>query len=109
MAEPTFVSIFGENATQDSTTVTLTKADFAAVGLTSGATLRGEQLLVAIIKQAAATLTPAAQAANPDQQITVEQGVTGTVFRNGNTYLQYPYTFNLQKVEPTDTVDPDDF
>lgn len=109
MAEPSFTDIFGATATQDATTVTLTKADFTGVGLTASATNHGEAVLVAILKKAATALTVAAQVANPDQQITIEQGVTGTVIRDGNTYRQYPYTVNLQKLEPADTVDPDDF
>jgi hypothetical protein len=72
MAEPILQDIFGPNATQDDNTLTIAKADLAAVGLTAQANNTGEALLAAIIKLSANTLTGTNQLTNPDQHCVLQ-------------------------------------
>lgn len=111
MAEPTLTEVFGANATQDANTLIISKADLAAVGLTPSATNRAEALLVALIKKWQLALNPTRQNENADIQITIEKGdfSSSIVFRNNASYRQDTYTINLQKVDTSAIVDPDDY
>ncbi|MBE9050651.1 hypothetical protein IQ243_09535 [Nostocales cyanobacterium LEGE 11386] len=44
MAEPTIAQVFGDNATQDTNTITITKADLVSTGLTASANNTAEWL-----------------------------------------------------------------
>ena len=112
MAEPTLTQIFGAGATQTATTLSIAKADLAAVGLTTNATNTAESLFVALLLMAKNNLTPAAQETNPDQSITVAQAdfnFQTLVERNNQTYRQSTYSVNLQKLDTGNTIDPDDY
>ncbi len=112
MPEPTLTAIFGAGATQTATTLSIAKADLAAVGLTATATNSAESLFVALLLLAKAALTPTAQETNPDQSITVAQAdfnFQTLVERNSQTYRQSTYTVNLQKLDTGATIDPDDY
>jgi hypothetical protein len=110
MAEPLLISIFGENATQNATSITIQKSDLQ---MTAAADNRGEQILAAIIQKAAGRLTPAAFEVNTDQSITISPGFSSLIYRtNGTvqeTLLQTQLTINFAKVQPTSGVTPDDY
>ncbi|MBC1242280.1 hypothetical protein GNE10_35350, partial [Nostoc sp. 2RC] len=57
MAEPTLTQVFGANATQDATTITITKADLTGVGLTAASENTAESLFTAIVLKAQTALT----------------------------------------------------
>lgn len=112
MPEPTLQQIFGANAAQTASTLTISKADLAAVNLTASATNTAESLLVAIVLMAKNYLTPSAQESNPDQSITVTEAdfnFQSLVTRNDQTYRQSTYTINLQKLDTGNIIDPDDY
>lgn len=112
MAEPTLTQIFGAAATQSATTLTIAKADLAALGLTATATNTAESLLVALLLKAREVLTPLAAETNPDQSVTVAQAEFNfqtLVIRNNATYRQSSYAINLQKLDAGNIIDPDDY
>lgn len=112
MAEPTLGDIFGAAAAQTATTVTIAKADLAAVGLTASATNTAESLLVAILLKAKLALTLANLETNPDQSVTVAEAdfnFQTLIARNNATYRQSSYSVNLQKLDAGNIIDPDDY
>lgn len=112
MAEPTLTQIFGAGATQTATTLSIAKADLAAVGLTASATNTAESLFVSLLLLAKTTLTTAAQETNANQSITVAEAdfnFQTLVVRNNQTYRQSTYSVNLQKLDTGSTIDPDDY
>lgn len=110
MAEPTLQQIFGASATQTSTQLVITKADF--LSLTAASDNKAEQLFVALLLQAKSILTTTRQATNPEQSITIEEpgfGADSLVQRNDQTFRQKALTINLQKLDTSTTIDPDDY
>jgi hypothetical protein len=110
MAEPTLQQVFGANATQDTTTLTISKADLT--GLTASANNSAESLFVAILLKAKSYLTATNYEANIDQSITIETpgfNAQSLVTRNNVQYRQYSETVNLYKVDSSSAIDPDDF
>jgi hypothetical protein len=109
MAEPTLAQVFGSNAVQDANTLTISKADLTAVGLTISADNTAESLLVALLKIWQLQLTEANQESNPEQGITIEAGFPTFVSRNNQQYRQDSKTINIQKIDTSTDVDPDDY
>lgn len=109
MAEPTLVQIFGDNATQDSDYLTISKADLAAIGLTASSSNTAESLFVALMLKAATYLTETNQTTNNDIQVTISEGFGSLVTRNNQSYRQYQYTIEMQKLDTTTAVNPADF
>lgn len=111
MAEPTLTAVFGAGATQNATTLTIAKADLAAVGLTAGATNTAESLLASIVLLARVQLTEANFTTNPDQSITVLSGFDSIVQRddgagNFSNVRQAQLNVNLHQPD-TFVIDPD--
>lgn len=109
MPEPTLEQVFGAGTTQTATTVTILKSNLSAVGLTASATNKAESLFVALFLKAKQYLNSANQESNVDIQVTLEDSFPSIVFRNNRNYRQFTYNVNLQKVEPTIVIDPDDY
>lgn len=112
MAEPTLQQVFGTNATQTSTTLTITKADLASVGLTANANNTAESLFVALVLFAKNSLTTANQENNPDQSITVTESsfnFESFADRNNTRYVQNTYEVNLQKIYAGSNIIPNDY
>jgi hypothetical protein len=112
MAEPTLIQVFGANAVQDATTITITKADL--VGLTPSANNTAEALLTGILKTAAVNLTDANREANIDQSVFVDLSQTPsfTTRVNGNTtetYIRNTISVELDKAYGVNEIDPDDY
>lgn len=108
MAEPTLAALFGANATQDATTITILKADLAATGLTPDAANKAESLLLAIFLHAKQALTPESLDTNLDQSISIEDPTRSTDRRGDNDYLQQTYQINVQKIDISAAIGPDD-
>ncbi|MCC5626858.1 hypothetical protein LC613_01085 [Nostoc sphaeroides CHAB 2801] len=110
MAEPTLIQVFGAGATQNATTLTISKTDLATTGLTASTTNTAESLIAAITLLAANYLNDTNQTTNADIQVTiVDSGFPQIVTRNNQQYRQTTYNVNFQKVDNTSTLDPDDF
>ncbi|MEA5516208.1 hypothetical protein [Nodularia sp. UHCC 0506] len=109
--EPTLQAVFGANAVQDATTITLTKADFAALGFVSSADNTAESIFAAIVLNAKPQLTQAGFEANIDQSIVIEnsfpnitnRGVSAAEYRND------PLTINLWKPSTGTVLNPMDY
>lgn len=109
MAEPTLQQVFGANATQTATTLTITKADLSAVGLTQNANNTAESLFVGLLLLAKSYLTDASLNSNPDQSISIVDSFDSLVTRGTNQYRQKTYSVNLQKLDAASGIDPDDY
>jgi hypothetical protein len=109
MAEPTLQQVFGANATQDSSYLTIYKSDLT--GLVPSSDNTAESLLVALVLQAMTELNPTKQETNVDIQVTLEKSFGGDsiVTRNNQSYRQYSYDLKLQKLDTSTTVNPSDF
>lgn len=109
MAEPTLAFIFGATATQDTTTLTIHKADLT--GLTATANNTAESLLAAIIAFAENSLTEANQTNNPDQSIIISDSFGGDsiVSRNNTNYRRKSKTITFDKVDSGANFNPNDY
>lgn len=109
MAEPTLSAIFGAAAVQTADSLTIAKADLAAVGLTPAAENKAEALFTAIVKQAEATLTASNQELNIDQSIVIEDGFPSLIEKNNQAYRRNQKTINFDKLDTQAGIDPDDY
>lgn len=109
MAEPLFTAVFGANAVQDINSVTLSKTDLAAVGLTPSASNSAESILTAIIKLAEIPLTETAQETNPDQGVVISDGIPSLPVRNDVTYRRNEKVITFDKIDTASQLDPDDY
>jgi hypothetical protein len=112
MAEPSLSQVFGAGATQTASSISISKADLAAVGLTASASNTAESLLVAILLLAKNYLTETAFEANSDQSITILPGFNSIVQRSNGSggfseYRQFQFQFNAHKLDSA-VLDPDD-
>jgi hypothetical protein len=108
MAEPTLQQVFGSNAVQDATTLTISKADLT--GLTASANNTAESLLVALILKAETYLNDTNQANNIDQSVSITTATTPSFTnRNNVVYIRDSITVEIDKIAPTLTIDPDDY
>jgi hypothetical protein len=109
MAEPTLVQVFGTGATQDATTITISKADLT--GLTASTTNTAESLLTALILKAKTYLNQTNFDANIDQSIVIDTGFSSFTNRgtNNTPYRTDQLTISLAKIDSGSTLDPDDY
>ena len=109
MAEPG-LNVWGDNAEQDASSLTLSKTDMQEVGLTPSATNTAESMVVAQTLVWANTFTEAAQEANPNQQITViKSDFPQFIFRNNQNYRRETFTINLDIVDTAPPIDPNNY
>lgn len=119
MAELTIVQIFGSGATRlangaaaPSSGLFIPDSALTAAGLAAPATATAEGHLVAICKNAKASLTQTAFDSNIDQSIYVTDGFSSFTTRgtNNDPYrIDQPFVFNLAKPDTGSTIDPDDY
>ena len=109
MSEPSLQSIFGANATQTATTVTLTKADFASTGFTPSNSNTAESILGAVVGFAQNTLTAANQASNPDQSVIITDSNDNIVTRSGVPYRRKTKVVAFDKVDNGSIFNPNDY
>lgn len=110
MAEPTLQMIFGTNATQTATTLTIQKADLPQ--LTATANNSGESLLAAILLLAKTILTPTRQETNPEQSITIiDDPITPVSYitRNEQRYTQITQSINFQEIANNVGINPNNY
>lgn len=115
MTELSLTQVFGAGATQDSTKITILKADL--VGLTATASNRADSLAVAILNRWVDAYTPAARAADKDVSLVAlpqpPQLQTETDFTNNvpvsTTYLNKPLIINLFTLQPSTPPAPNDY
>ncbi|MHC5763076.1 hypothetical protein [Nostoc sp.] len=108
MAELTLQQVFGANATQDATTLTIHKADLPNITSPSNT---AESLLTGILLQGQTQLTKTNFDGNLDESIYVESGFPGFVFRgtNNDSYRVDSLTVSLAKLDTVGTINPDDY
>ncbi|MEM8603779.1 MAG: hypothetical protein AAGF24_08085 [Cyanobacteria bacterium P01_H01_bin.121] len=111
MAEPTLQQVFGPGATQDATTLTIHKTDFAALGLKPEASNTAESLLVAILLKAQERLTNDAFNGDLNQSVYVDRGFSSFINRgeNNTSYRSDQLTVTLAKVDSQTTLNPADY
>lgn len=107
MAELTLAQLFGANATQDATTLTIHKADLT--GLTPSATNTAESLLAGVVAFAQPSLSAANQALNADQSITITDSNDNIQTRAGIAYRRKTKIIAFDKVDTGTAFDPDDY
>ena len=112
MAEPTLTDVFGAGATQTSDSITLTKSDFAAVGLTAASSNTAESLLAAIVLFAKTKLANETFNDNVDQSVTITPGFNSIVTKTASDgtsteYRQFQYNVNFHKLDNA-VLNPDD-
>lgn len=105
--EPTLTQVFGANAVQDATTLTISKSDL--IELTASSSNTAESLFVAMLLKAKAHLSATNLDLNADQSISIENSFDSIVTRLNNTYRQSSLTVNLQKLDTSTGIDPDDY
>jgi len=109
MAEPTLAQIFGATATQDATTVTITKADFSSTGFTPAASNTAESILAAIVAFSQVTLTSTNQSSNADQSIVITDNIDTLTTRSSVTYRRKNKAISFDKVDAGSTFNPGDY
>lgn len=109
MAEPTLAQIFGANATQDATTVTLHKADYSATGFAPTSSNTAESILGGILAFSQPTLSAANQASNPDQSIVVTDSNDNIVTRSSVPYRRKTKIISFDKVDNGSAFNPSDY
>ena len=87
MAEPTLQAVFGANATQTATTISINKADIAEFGLIPDANNTAESLLMSLIMHASKTLNEAQRISDPGVRQVAIDAITPDIFDDGiNAY-----------------------
>jgi hypothetical protein len=111
MAEPTLIQVFGANAVQDATTLTITKADLASAGLTASANNTAESLIIAMLLKSKTYLSEENRDLNIDQSVTIADGLTpSTASRNNQIYLRNSLSIEIDKLlDGATNIDPDDY
>lgn len=110
MAEPTLTEVFGDNATQTSTTITISKADLAATGLSAASNNTAESIVIALMMKISATLTETARATDlVTRNVTVSYAGQDVISQQGNPYRRDVWNTVAYKSTTTATVDPDDY
>ncbi|ACC80341.1 hypothetical protein [Nostoc punctiforme] len=110
MSGQSLASVLGANATQTSSTVTISKADLASVGLTASGANDGEAIFAAIVLLAKQYLTSSNQVAIPAiQTIINDVAQPSYVTRNGQLYKRDSMTIAFDKATTNPVLDPDDY
>ncbi|OUL28283.1 hypothetical protein BV378_07625 [Nostoc sp. RF31YmG] len=109
MAEPTLAQIFGANAAQTSTTVTITKADLTSTGFVASSSNTGESILAAIVAFSQTTLTSTNQASNTDQSVTISDSNDSLTTRSSVTYRRKTKIITFDKTDSGSTFNPGDY
>lgn len=109
MAEPTLTEVFGTNALQDASVITLDKADLT--GLTASVDNTAESLLVAIVLKAISALSQTNFDTNLDQSVLISLGLPNFLNRgeNNDTYRADQISITLAKIDSEATLNPDDY
>lgn len=108
MAQETLQQVFGANVTQTATTLTINKADLAAVGLTANAANNPGELFTALLLNAqAGAYNSTNQGTNPEVPITITESTYPSIdVRNSQNYLQQNFTVSFETVLAATTVNP---
>lgn len=109
MAEPTLAQVFGANAAQNATTVTITKADLSSSGFTPASSNTAESILAAILAFGQPTLTSTNQASNTDQSVTIADSNDSIVTRSSVAYRRKTKIVTFDKPDSGSTFNPSDY
>ncbi|MEH1787542.1 MAG: hypothetical protein V7L23_18695 [Nostoc sp.] len=96
MAATTLQQVFGANATQTATTVTITKADLSATGFTPSATNTADSILAALIAFAETNIPDAnVTGGNTAQTVGIADGYQQITTIGTSQFLVLPKTINF--------------
>ncbi|MEH1786364.1 MAG: hypothetical protein V7L23_12455 [Nostoc sp.] len=96
MAASTLQQVFGANATQTATTVTITKADLASTGFTPATTNTADSILAALIAFAETNIPDSAvTGGNTAQTIGIADGYQQITTIGTSQFLILPKTLNF--------------
>ncbi len=109
MTAPTLAQVFGQNAVQNATTLTITKADLSTTGFTPSATNTADSLLAAILAFAEQTLTPANQSSNPEQSVAIADSFDSITLINTVSYRVKTKSLSFQKPDTGSAFNPNDY
>lgn len=110
LAEPTLSDVFGNGATQTASTLAISKADMASVGLSPSASNTAESMLVSILLYAAIRLTEAARTADQaNRNITVYSGGQDITGSPPNVFLRDVYSVLMYRPTTIQVIDPDNY
>lgn len=112
MAQETLQQVFGANANQTATTLTITKADLASTGYTPSANDPPARILLAVLINAMNNaLNTTYQSTNPEVVVTIAQSSYPTIInRNNNNYVQQSLTVGMEDLySSSGTINPQDY
>lgn len=110
MSEPTLQEVFGANAAQTSTTITISKADLASTGLTASANNNAEALMVALVMKATGALSEVARTQDlVNRNVTVNYGGQDLIEQAGGNYRRDAFSVLLYKTTTLATIIPNDY
>lgn len=101
----TTAQLFGPNAVLSSTTLTITLADFAGIGL-NGANPTATDVMAALIIRQLSQM-PSNAADDTDVGYRVEAGFVPYSFARGNTQFEHPYSIYFYTPASGTSLDPD--
>ncbi len=107
MPKHTLQELFGANAAQTATTITIAKADLPT--LTASANNTGSQILTAIAIKAKDVATQAVYDADTDKSIYVGSGFDSLSTRGNTASRTTQIVINMTKPDTAATLDADDY
>lgn len=110
MADYTLQELFGPGAAQTATTVTIQKADLAAVGLTASANNSAESLLIAIFLRCYQIATENNRLLDEANRNTAISDAGIDLYEGaGGTFIRRSLALSVYKAFAVPTLDPDDY
>lgn len=110
MAEPTLPEVFGANATQTATTITIDKANLGIVGFNPAASNSAESIFVALVLMAQRVLTEENRAGDAiNRGVTVFYSGQDLINQGSQNYRRDAYSVLLYKQQSLSPVVPGDY
>lgn len=109
MPVATLQQVFGANAVQTSTTITITKADLSGTGFTPSGTNTPDSILAAIIAFAETNLPDSTASTDPTQTVGISDGYQSITTISNAQYLISPKTVNFYKTFTDGSFNPNNY
>jgi len=109
MTVKTLQNIFGANAAQTATTITITKADLASTGFTPATSNTADSILAAIIAYAETNAPDSTAQTDPTQTVGISDGYLSVTNINNVNYLVSPKTINFYSTFAGGTFNPNNY
>lgn len=110
MPEPLLTDVFGANATQNGTTITIAKADLTSTGFVAATSNTAESIVVAMLMRFANTLTETQRATDTvARNVTVTYAGQDTINQAGTQYRRDVWSAVAYKTSSIIAVTPGDY